>query len=42
MKDDTDTDHSAGHAKEEAKLDDIVTQNHSPGSDLCNVKISAS
>jgi hypothetical protein len=31
MKDDTDTDHSAGHAKEEAKLDDIITQNHSPG-----------
>jgi hypothetical protein len=30
MKDDTDTDHSAGHAKEEAKLDEIVTQNHSP------------
>ena len=32
MEDDTDTDHSAGHAKEEAKLDDDVTKNHSPGS----------
>jgi hypothetical protein len=42
MKDDADTDHGAGLAKEEAKLDDNVTQNHSPGSDLCNVKISAS
>ena len=31
MKDDTDTDHSAWHAKEEAKLDGIITQNHSPG-----------
>jgi hypothetical protein len=31
MEDDTDTDHSAGHAKEEAQPDDIVTQNHSPG-----------
>ena len=31
MKDDADTDHGAGLAKEEAKLDDSVTQNHSPG-----------
>jgi hypothetical protein len=42
VEDHADTDHCAGIAKEEAKLDDNVTQNHSPGSDLCNVKISAS
>ena len=30
--DDADTNHCAGLTKEEAKLDDNVTQNHSPGS----------
>jgi|TARA_B110000902_G_scaffold159523_1_gene182802 hypothetical protein len=30
--DDADTNHCAGLANEEAKLDDDVTKNHSPGS----------
>ena len=31
MEDDTNTDHSPGHAGEEAELVDVVTQSHSPG-----------